>query len=312
MAVARPSQDAEEVDILPFDAPDSSELILALVAKGRKLNPIKSSQILDRAVPIRPRDGARQLSGWKQLSLYIDSSCVGMDQSDLYDEITTSLERIATGGIEGLDPIDASPSSVWSEPPNYQVQDLCNVESGDHCAQCDAPLVKFPAIEVAHTFYLGTKYSSALGATFIPKPQEGESSTPKPEHFEMGCFGIGLSRIIGAVADLCVDAKGIAWPSALAPYKLLVVALKPEYLDDIEPELHHTNLERADVLFDDRFELSFGQRMKDAELIGYTAVLVLGKQWEQTGHWEVIFRRDESKMIFESKGEAVEAILGAS
>lgn len=302
-----------EVDVHAFDAPHSQELILLLTAKGRRLNPIKTRDLIANASSIKESDGLRQLDEWDQLVLYIDSSLSGLDPSDLHDHVTTALKKIALGSApEAHDnDLETSPASVWPNPPHYFMQDMCSAEADDLCIRCNQPLVKFPAVEVAHTFYLGTKYSAALDATFVPKPSDGEVS-PKPVHFEMGCFGIGMSRIIGAVADLCVDDKGIAWPSALSPYKLLVVALKPEFLDDITPELQHSGLDLEDVLFDDRFDLSFGQRMKDAELIGYSCVLVLGKKWEQTGHWELVFRRDESRMVFESKAEAIEAIRGAS
>lgn len=306
-----------EVDAHPFDSSQTQELILVLTGKDRRLNPTKARDILAKATPIKESDGLRQLDEWDQLVLYIDSSLSGIDPSDLHDCVSAALKRIALGAAPHPqdDDLETTPSSVWPNPPQYFMQDLCSAQAGDLCVSCSKPLVKFPAIEVAHTFYLGTKYSLALNATFVPKPAEGESqktAPPKPVHFEMGCFGIGMSRIIGAVADLCVDHKGLAWPAALSPYRLLVVALKPEFLDDISPELEHSGLDTEDVLFDDRFDLSFGQRMKDAELVGYSAVLVLGKTWEETGHWEVLFRRDESKVIFETKAEAVEAIMGAS
>lgn len=304
---------ADNITAHSFDAVEDRELILLLTTSNRRLNPIKIRNITNRATLIKESDGLRQLDEWDRLTLYIDHSCVGMDPSDLYDHVTVALKKITLGSNPeaGTEDLETSPNSVWPNPPGYHVQDLCSAEESDGCIKCGQPLINFPAIEVAHTFYLGTKYSAALDASFIPKPKENEAS-PKSRNFEMGCFGIGISRLIGAVADLCVDGKGIAWPAAIAPYRLLVVPLKSEFVDDVGFQLQQTRLDPEDVLIDDRFDMSFGQRMKDAELVGYSAVLVLGKQWEKTGHWEVIFRRDESKMVFESKTEAVEAIMGAS
>jgi prolyl-tRNA synthetase len=144
-------------------------------------------------------------------------------------------------------------------------------QAGDGCVHCaHTALTSVKAIECGHTFYLGTKYSSVLDC--------GYRDTKGQKHAaEMGCYGIGISRLLAAVAEARHDDRGIAWPTALAPYSVCIVptddrndqfkVLANEIYDDL----------KEDAVIDDR-RLGFGSKMKDSELIGYPVTVIIGKK----------------------------------
>ncbi|ORX58289.1 prolyl-tRNA synthetase [Hesseltinella vesiculosa] len=147
--------------------------------------------------------------------------------------------------------------------------------SGDGCHHCAQPLGTVKAIEVAHTFYLGTTYSAPLKCTY----QDDKTKVP----VEMGCYGIGLSRLLAAVAEAQTDMRGLVWPASIAPYKLCVIAtddkraefkdLANKVYDDIQARAGWAN----DVVLDDR-RTGFGRKMTDAELLGFPYIMVLGRK----------------------------------
>src|SRR4029077_9147768 len=99
-----------------------------------------------------------------------------------------------------------------------QYADLRKAAAGDPCPKCGKPMTYARGIEVGHTFKLGTKYSSSMKATYLDAQKSA-----KP--FVMGCYGIGVSRVVAACIEQCHDENGIVWPAALAPWDLVVVPL---------------------------------------------------------------------------------------
>ena len=99
-----------------------------------------------------------------------------------------------------------------------RVLDLRNAEAGDPCPRCGEPLEVGNGIEIGHVFKLGTKYSEAMGATF----QDAEGKT---QPLIMGCYGIGVNRIVASAVEAGHDANGIIWPLSIAPYEVLIVPL---------------------------------------------------------------------------------------
>jgi prolyl-tRNA synthetase len=161
------------------------------------------------------------------------------------------------------------------------------------------------AIEVGHVFKLGTKYSDAMHATFLTP--EG-----KVQPFIMGCYGIGLNRIVAAAIESYHDANGIIWPMSIAPFHVLVLALDPRDAEvmktatEIHDKLDHAGVE---VLFDDRDERA-GFKFKDADLIGIPLRVIVGKKSLKGGAVEVSHRRDDVKQK-KPPAEAVEWVLNA-
>lgn len=175
--------------------------------------------------------------------------------------------------------------------PNVAVADIRMVVEGDLSpAGSASPLRLRTAIEVGHVFKLGTKYSEAMNATFLTK--EG-----KPARFIMGCYGIGLNRIVAAAIEANHDQAGIVWPMSIAPFEAVVIALDPrdEQAMSVATKIYE-DLAAAgvDVLFDDRDERA-GFKFKDADLIGIPLRVVVGKKSLADGVVEWSHRRDQVK-----------------
>lgn len=164
------------------------------------------------------------------------------------------------------------------------------LRNGQPCHQCDSGALKVhKALELGHTFLLGTRYSEPLHA------QVALPNTPgKPVPVQMGCFGIGISRILGAVAEHLVDDRGLNWPRAIAPYEVVVIPTSGVTEDVISLfdglSNHATGAEPLDMVLDDR-KASFGWKMRDADTIGYPVAVILGKNWHEKGLCEVQCRR---------------------
>jgi prolyl-tRNA synthetase len=154
-------------------------------------------------------------------------------------------------------------------------------------------------IEVGHIFKLGTTYSEQMKATFVD--QDGQS---KP--FQMGCYGIGVSRTVAAAIEQNHDEKGIKWPKALSPYEVIIIVtnIKKEELMGPAESLYTTLIEKGvDVIIDDRSE-SAGVKFKDADLIGFSTQVVFGKSWSE--HQEVEMK---DRMSGDSKRCTIEEVV---
>lgn len=165
--------------------------------------------------------------------------------------------------------------------------DLIEVQDKSPCPKCGKPLKITPSIEVGHTFKLGTKYSKAMKAYYLDK--EGRK---KP--LQMGCYGIGLDRLMGTCAEENYDEKGLIWPSELAPFNVIIIPLseKSEVLkiaEKIEKELEK---EKIECLLDDR-DLSAGNKFADADLIGIPIRLVISERTLRKDSVEIKMRQAE-------------------
>ncbi|MBO9598778.1 MAG: proline--tRNA ligase [Cohnella sp.] len=158
--------------------------------------------------------------------------------------------------------------------PLAQVGDFRNVAEHDPCPRCaEGSLVFHRGIEVGHVFKLGTKYSEKLGATFLNA--EGKRQTAI-----MGCYGIGVSRMLSAIAEQNHDDNGLVWPLAVAPFHVHVipVSVKDETQMQAAEQIYRALTERGiEALIDDRDERP-GVKFKDADLFGIPVQIVVGKQ----------------------------------
>jgi prolyl-tRNA synthetase len=176
---------------------------------------------------------------------------------------------------------------VARDLPSLQYSDLRTAEPGDPCGRCpDGVYEGHRGIEVGQVFYLGTKYSKSMGATFLTA--DGEE-----KHLEMGCYGIGITRTAAAAVEQNHDADGILWPLPLAPahVHLITVNAKDERQQRVAEELYR-QLEAAgvEVLFDDREERP-GVKFKDADLIGIPYRVTVGPKGLDRGVVELKPRR---------------------
>jgi prolyl-tRNA synthetase len=152
--------------------------------------------------------------------------------------------------------------------------DLVTVVTGDPCPRCDSALSVDRGIEVGHIFQLGTKYSVALDADYTDE-------TGQQHPMVMGCYGIGVSRVVAAVVEEHHDENGLAWPAALAPYQVHLVSLPgkgeaaPEVRAAADRLYDELRAAGVDVLYDDR-DQSPGVKFADADLLGVPIQLILG------------------------------------
>ncbi len=165
-------------------------------------------------------------------------------------------------------------------------EDIAQIGKGDACGSCGKPMDSFRGIEVSQVFKLGTKYSDSMGATFLD-----ENGKTKP--FVMGCYGLGVSRTVAAIIEQHSDDDGIAWPMSVAPFEVLIVALKfksdavREAAEKLYEELRGLGV---DTLLDDRPD-SAGVKFKDADLIGIPVRVTIGDRGLDSGLLEVRIRK---------------------
>ncbi len=160
------------------------------------------------------------------------------------------------------------------------------------CPKCAKEAAKTNTIEIGHIFKLGTKYSSLLGANFL-------DADGKQKPAIMGCYGIGVSRLIPAVIEQNNDKDGIIWPMELAPYKVILLPLDTGDKATMEAALRASEeLVRAGIepLVDDRDERP-GVKFKDADLLGIPLQVVIGREAVKRGQLELKIRRGGEKTI---------------
>ena len=170
------------------------------------------------------------------------------------------------------------------------VADLRNVVAGDVSPDGKGPLAIERGIEVGHVFYLGTKYSQAMNATFLA--EDG-----KPAFFEMGCYGIGITRLPAAAIEQSHDERGIIWPDAIAPFTVVLCPITPDRFPAVKEaaDALYAQLlaEGIDVILDDRGERP-GAMFADWELIGVPHRITIGDRALKEGQVEYQHRRDAS------------------
>ncbi|NLW44660.1 MAG: proline--tRNA ligase [Syntrophomonadaceae bacterium] len=175
--------------------------------------------------------------------------------------------------------------------------DLRNVEAGDSCPRCRGELLATRGIEVGHIFKLGTKYSQAMDAGFLD--EDGVK-----RHFVMGCYGIGISRVMAAAIEQKHDDDGIIWPMAIAPYQVIIVPVNVGDEQQVEcAERLYRELQEAgvEVLYDDREERA-GVKFKDADLIGIPLRITIGPKSLKQNKVEIKKRWEaESELVDQDK-----------
>jgi len=195
--------------------------------------------------------------------------------------------------ICGANAVDFHMTGVnWGRdlPEPTLVADLRNVVAGDRSPDGQGELAIERGIEVGHVFYLGTKYSKAMNATFL-----GEDG--KPAHFEMGCYGIGITRLPAAAIEQNHDERGIIWPDAIAPFTVVLCPITPERFPEVKAQAEqlYAQLQAAgvDVILDDRGERP-GAMFADWELIGVPHRVTIGDRALKDGQVEYQHRRDSA------------------
>ncbi len=277
---------------------DKGELVAVLVRGDHEVNELKLQTVL----------------GFSELKLAEEaeiSAATGVSPGFL-GPIGLRLRTIADlaiqgiqGAVTGANETDAHYTDVDQErdftPSAFA--DLRMATAGDPCPRCDQGLLEaHRGIEVGQVFYLGKKYSEALGATYLDT--EG-----RERPIEMGCYGIGISRLVAAAVEQNHDNNGIIWPLALAPFQVLLLPInyKDNATRKVCDELYHElQARRIEVLMDDRDERP-GVKFKDGDLIGIPLRVTLGAKGLERGCVE-LRRRREGKSEDIPLAEALEKI----
>ncbi len=192
--------------------------------------------------------------------------------------------------VVGANEVDYHIAGVnWGRDlPEPDVADVRNVKKGDPSPDGKGTIDICRGIEVGHVFQLGTKYSEALGATFLD-----ESGKPQP--MLMGCYGVGVTRILGAAIEQNFDDKGIIWPESIAPFEIVLCPMGYDRSDMVREAADKLYAELTaagiDVILDDRGERP-GVMFADWELIGVPHRLVIGERGLKEGKIEYQGRRD--------------------
>ena len=259
-------------------------LILAFLRGDHEVNEIK----LANAVP-----GARELRMADDEAIRAAGGCpgfmspIGIKEGThiVVDETAMRMHNAVSGANEAdFHYINVNPQRDFG---TVTVADIRLVEEGDECPICESGHLHIGrGIEAGQIFALGTKYSAAMGATFLDE-------AGKAQPMQMGCYGIGVGRTMAAAIEQNHDKSGIIWPRAIAPYEVVVVAVNAKvdeqlrYAEEIYEELRAAGV---DVLLDDRRERA-GVKFNDCDLIGYPVRIAIGPKTIENGSIEVKVRR---------------------
>ncbi len=251
------------------------ELVLAVLRGDHELNEVKLARALGVAeVRLASADEVLRTTGTPIGFV----GPVGFSSRVVVDRDAAAVPD----GITGANQPDMHRKHVvFGRDYQGEIFDLRQVVDGDACPNCGAPLALYRGIEAGHIFLLGTHYSGKMGALYLDEKGERRPLV-------MGCYGIGVSRLIATAIEQHHDENGIVWPLSIAPYQVHVVQLgqEPEVIaavEKLEKELTQAGLE---VLIDDREERP-GVKFKDADLVGVPFRLTVGKKALERGGVEL-------------------------
>ena len=257
------------------------EPVAALVRGDREVQTVKLKNLLG-ATEVEPLDEDRV---WELTRLPVGYlGPVNLPIRSVADqEVMRMVNAVAGANEKGRHLVGVNPGRDFQ--PDLS-GDLRQVTADDRCPLCGGSVRLKEGIEVGHIFKLGTGYSEAMNATF-------QDSDGQQKPFIMGCYGIGVSRVVAAAIEQNNDAKGIIWPLPLAPFQVIILNLSPK--DDrfsAAAETLYTELRGRglDVLLDDRDERP-GSKFNDADLIGIPYRVTVGKTFEKEGRVELRDRR---------------------
>ena len=265
---------------------EGTEGPVALILRGdHELNAVKAQKLKGVASPLTMADDAtiRKAMGAGAGSL----GPVGMTLPIYFDHAVGNMADFSCGANE--DGFHYKGVNFERDLPAPETVDLRNVVEGDPTPGGKGTLSIARGIEVGHIFQLGAKYSEALGATV-------QDESGKNRVMEIGCYGIGITRIVGAAIEQNHDDNGIIWPGPLAPFDVVLVPINMHRSDDVREAAEALYAELGDmgfeVLLDDR-DARPGVKFADAELIGIPHRIVIGDRGLARGEYEYRHRRDD-------------------
>jgi prolyl-tRNA synthetase len=267
-------------------------LVLVMLRGDHRVNEVKLAAAL--GAPWRPA-GAEEIASGIGPPGFIGP--VGAQMPVLLDAGVADGPYVTGANLAGTHLRGVEPGRDFA----YERVDIRSVEAGDLVA--GAPITIEPAIEVGNIFQLGTRYSQALGATFLD-----EQGAEQP--IWMGSYGIGIARIAAAAVEQFADERGISWPAAIAPFAVhLVVVGKPGSAERELAEQVYATLRDGgiDVLYDDR-DAGAGEKFADAELLGAPLRLTVGRRALESGVIEAQLRRGSETLAGIAPADVLAAV----
>ena len=281
---------------------DTGELVAALVRGDHEINEVKLQAVLGS------REVALANEAEVAAATHVVPGFLGPIGLKLRVVADLSVQGMR-GAVTGANETDAHFIAVDQErdftPSAFA--DLRLAVDGDPCPRCDqGRLETYRGIEVGQVFYLGKKYSESMGATYLDA--EG-----RERPVEMGCYGIGISRLVAAAIEQNNDANGIIWPFSIAPFHVLLLPInyKDQAIQAVSDRLYQ-ELQKCgiEVLLDDRDERP-GVKFKDADLIGIPLRLTVGAKGLEKGRVELRWRRDGKvdEILLDEASQKVQSIV---
>lgn len=244
--------------------------LVALILRGdHTLNPLKAVKtgLIDAPMTFASEDDIASELGCKPGSI----GPIGLKCPVIVDRAASVIKNFTCGANQ--DHLHLANVNWIRDAALGSVADLRNIEIGDPAPNDDGTIEIRRGIEVGHIFQLGNKYSAPMKATVLDA--EGKSLT-----MLMGCYGIGVSRLVGAAIEQNHDDKGIIWPASIAPYEVVLIPINAHKSEAVQTtaDALYTQLSAAgiEVLLDDRDQLRPGAKFADAELLGFPHRIVIG------------------------------------
>lgn len=266
-----------------FLSEDKDTLVAAYYPETRELNPLAIKQ----GFPLCEED--------------IDPIKTFIENDSINKRLLRLIDPLVHEDAELPEPGDHLERSISKRQTTTLDAEITVAEAGDLCPECEKSPLKFSkAIEVGHTFYLGNKYT---------EPFSGKIQTKEGGHslIEMGCYGIGVSRLISAIAEVCRDDQGLIWPASVAPFQALVIANQHDTGLAITKKLNNLGIS---AVFDDRSK-QFGALLGQAKSLGFPYTVIAGKKFVETGEVEIQPRTSKNS-VFSSVEGIGQAILDLS
>ena len=272
-----------------------SQVWLLLLRGDHDMNEVKVSKVSGL-------DGSFRFATQSEIEAHFGCSPGYLGPLNLRQPVKLVVDRdvaVLNDWVCGANVVDFHMTGVnWGRdlPEPDLIADIRNVVAGDASPDGQGELAIERGIEVGHVFYLGTKYSRAMNATFL-----GDNG--KPQFLEMGCYGIGITRLPAAAIEQNHDARGIIWPDAIAPFTVVLCPISPDRFPDVKAAADTLYAELlaagVDVMLDDRNERP-GAMFADWELIGVPHRVTIGDRGLKEGQLEYQHRRDAASSLLDA------------
>lgn len=279
--------------------PLPAKIVLVLLRADHELNEVKAGHIPELKDGFRFATDEEILAAFGSKPGYLGPIGAREDVAIYADLTAADMTDFCCGANE--EGYHYTGANFGRDLPEPVMMDLRNVVEGDASPDGKGTLKLQRGIEVGHVFFLGTRYSEPMQATFLDE-------NGKPQPIQMGCYGIGVTRVAGAAIEQCHDDKGIIWPESIAPFEVVICPMnysKSEEVKKTADALYESlKAEGVDVILDDR-DMRPGVMFADWELIGVPHRIVIGDRGLKNGEVEYADRRNLAEKTMVKTEEAV-------